>query len=136
MVTISSWHVAFVIWREVITELSVMKIYLNSHKQRLGVTLLSARLLSLGTLPPSRPSELPLASLTCHLHLTNIPFSLHNFVFFTLITITLRCLILYHTRENVICFYVYSTVQTSTITTISLNKVSTYYLNQCRPQFL
>lgn len=30
------------IWREVITELSVMKIYLNSHKQRLGVTSLSA----------------------------------------------------------------------------------------------
>lgn len=54
VVTLSSWHVTIVIWREVITELSVMKIYLNSHKQRLGVTFLSARLLSLGTLPPSR----------------------------------------------------------------------------------
>lgn len=45
--------------REVITELSVMKIYLNSHKQRLGVTSLSARLLSLGTLPPSRSRSRP-----------------------------------------------------------------------------
>lgn len=51
---LASWHVTTMIWREVITELSVMKIYLNSHKQRLGVTSLSARLLSLGTLPPSR----------------------------------------------------------------------------------
>lgn len=42
------------IWQEVITELSIMKIYLNSRKQRLGVTSLSARLLSLGTLSPSR----------------------------------------------------------------------------------
>lgn len=35
---------------ELITELSVIKIYLNLHKQRLGVTLLSVRFLSLGTL--------------------------------------------------------------------------------------
>lgn len=57
---LSSWHVTTMIQQEVITELSVMKIYLNSHKQRLGVTSLSARLLSLGTLPPSRghPSRL------------------------------------------------------------------------------
>lgn len=74
--------------REVITELSVMKIYLNSHKQRLGVTslLLSARLLSLGTLdapPPRAPARAASAtardsralSSTISLHSANIIFT-------------------------------------------------------------
>lgn len=60
-----------------------MKIYLNSHKQRLGVTSLSARLLSLGTLPPSRargPRPASGLSLTPFASATNILFASLRFI--------------------------------------------------------
>lgn len=141
--TVSSWHDTIVIWREVITELSVMKIYLNSHKQRLGVTFLSARLLSLGTLPPSRgrPSCLgphSPSSLKTFLFHQLVLFNFH--AQFQVLLLSIECPVLYHLQINVINLFIVEYLiinQTNLYFTIFFRiKVSTYYLNRCRPQFL
>lgn len=75
------------LWREAITELSVMKIYLNSHKQRLGVTLLSigAPLITWHApavsrrAPTAGPPRASLHSLPLQIKHSNILSHLHSF---------------------------------------------------------
>lgn len=125
--------------QEVITELSVMKIYLNSHKQRLGVTSLSARLLSLGTLPPSRghpsrlgPHSTPVQTFFYSAHIPHL---------FT--TYCSENMLRYHVKITKTYFSCTNAVDDSSHREVSaylnvyIKTISTtYYLKQCRPQFL